>query len=181
LLGTAIWCLNTMVLLAQPKYGQKYPFALAEANPWGNSYQCADGEWLQIAIMEYARYVPLLMEALGVPEMINDLRFADEASAAINRKELIEIFERQFKTKNCAEWLKILKTLDIVCCPLPHFADIIKDEQAWANGNLQQFTMPSGNTCVMPCPPVRFGSTGSMKSKFGPRLGEHTEEVLDGL
>lgn len=181
LLGAALWCLNVMVPMTQPKYGLKYPFSMAEANPWAYSYQCADGEWLQIGIMEYARYVPLMAEALGVPDLTHDPRFADEASAAANRVELIEIFERQFKTKTCAEWLELFKPLDIVCCYLPDIADVIKDEQAWANGNLQQFTMPSGNTCVMSCPPVRFGSTGSMKSKFGPRLGEHTEEVLDGL
>lgn len=181
LLGAAIWAMNTMVLMAQPKYGQKFPFSRYERNPYACCYECADGEWLQIGIMDYLRYVPPLMEALGVPEMKDDPRFADELTAMKYREEFIRIFETQIKTKTCAEWLEIIKPLDIVCCRLPHISEVSQDEQAWANGNLEQFALRNGDTCVMPCPPVRFGSTGTMRSTYGPRLGEHTEEVLNSL
>ena len=181
LLGASIWANNNMVIMTEPKYSDKYPISREESNPTACGYKCADGEWIQIGIMDYARYMPRLMDVLGVPEMIKDPRFATSAAAKEHWPEMLHVFEKQFLLKTSKEWLPIVKSIDIVCCILPRFSDIASDQQAWANGNVEKFVFPNNEECVMPCPPVRFGSTGTMKSKVGPLLGEHTEEVLNSL
>lgn len=181
LLGAGIWNLNNPILIAQPKYGVHYPLSNYDDCAYGHGYECADGEWIRIGVMDYDRYVPKLFEVLGIPEMINDPRFKDDPSARKNMPDMVRLFEERFKTKTCAEWIELIKGIDVVCHRLVHFRDVGNDEQAWANGNLEEFTLGNGDTCMMPCPPVRFGSTGTIKTKLGPRLGEHTEEVLNSL
>lgn len=181
LLGSAIWVTNSMVIMTQPKYGEKYPISRNETNPYACGYKCADGEWLQVGIVDYARYMPKLMEVLGVPDMIKDPRFATKASAKEHWPEMLHVFEPLFLTKTSKEWKELIDAIDVVCCILPRFSAISEDQQAWANGNLESFEFRNHQKSVLPCPPVRFGSTGTMRSKGGPLLGEHTEEVLGGL
>ena len=83
--------------------------------------------------------------------------------------------------KTSKEWLDILRGMGMVCTILPHIKDVATDPQAWANGNLQNHTNRNNSTCVLPCPPIRFGSAGTFRSELAPLLGEHTAEVLESL
>ena len=116
-----------------------------------------------------------------MPELIHDPRFATHAAVRSHHHELLPIFEKQFLQKTSDEWLELIKGIDVVCCKLPHFRDVVNDQQAWDNGYLENFTFRNNNTCVMVCPPVRFGSTGGIRSKWAPLLGEHTDEVIKTL
>jgi crotonobetainyl-CoA:carnitine CoA-transferase CaiB-like acyl-CoA transferase len=181
LLASSFWINNNMLLMTQPKYGAKYPISRSESDPTACCYKCSDENWIQIGIMDYDRHVPKLMEILGIPDMINDPRFSTQDTMREYWNELRLIFEKQFSLKTSDEWQDIIKSADIVCCKLPKFCDAVNDYQAWVNGNLEKYTFRNNATCVMPCPPVRFGSTGTMRSALGPRLGEHTDEVLNEL
>ena len=181
LLGSSIWSAGNMVIQCQPTYAEVFPRKREDSNPEICTYKCADGEWIQIGIMNYGLHMPKLLEVLGLAELIHDPRFETQAEAEKHWKEMYHLFEKQFLTKPCQEWVDLIKPIDMVCCKLPHFGDIAGDQQAWANGNLETFHFRNDNTCVMPCPPVRFGSTGTIKSSVAPQLGEHTREVLDAL
>lgn len=181
LLGAAMFAFNSMMVMTQPKYGRPYPMRREQAKPYVAAYKCADGEWLQIAVHEYARQIPLIMRALGIPELAKEPRFATEANARDHWSEMCAFFERHFLQKTTDEWEKLLKGYDITCSKLPHFRDIVNDKQLWDNGNLQYYTLRNNEQCVMPCPPVRFGSTGTMRLDLAPALGADTEEVLSSL
>lgn len=177
LLGASIWTVNNMVVMTQEKYKEPFPITREQSNPSVCNYKCADGEWIQIGVQEYDRYMPKLLEVLGRDDIANDPHFRTQAQAKPFFKELYHILVESFSKKTCQEWLDLIKPLDIVCCRLPHFSDLASDQQAWANGNLETFRFRNDETCVMPCPPVRFGSTGTSRSTWAPLLGEHTEEV----
>ena len=181
LLASGIWVNNNMVIMAQPKRGEVFPMRWEDSAANACAYRCADGEWLLLGFLDYKRYMPVMLDILGIPELINDPKFKDQPSARKNMKELLHKFEAILATKTCEEWLALMKPRDIVCCRLPHYRDVATDQQAWANGNLEEFTLGNGDTCVLPCPPVRFGSAGVSRSVPGPLLGEHTEEILNSL
>ena len=181
LFGSAIWSNCIMTTFSQPKYDYVFPKTRAEAAPNGTFYCCADGEWLQYGFEDYDRFMPKLLEALGVPELIHDSMFDTRLHSLEHPQEIQQIFEKQFLLKTSKEWLEILRGMGMVCTILPHIKDVATDPQAWANGNLQNHTNRNGSTCVLPCPPVRFGSSGSFQAELAPLLGENTAEVLEGL
>ena len=61
------------------------------------------------------------------------------------------------------------------------FADVSEDEQAWANGYLEHMTCPNGETVVMPASPIVMESVGKVETTPAPKIGTHTEEVLQQL
>ena len=181
LLGSAIWVNNNMLLMTQPKYGEKYPISRSESNPVACGYKCSDGRWFQIGVMDYERYIPAILNELGIPEYLEDPRFKSILTMKENREEILKIFEQRFILKSSREWLEIMKGHDIVCSILPYFGEVASDKQAWANGNIEEYYFRNGNSCSMPCSPVRFGSTGIIRTALGPKLGEHTNKVLEGF
>lgn len=178
LLSTAMFAFNSMMVMTQPRYGRPYPMKRDEIKPYVGAYKARDGEWVQFAISNYKRHSAVFMKALGLDAMAEDPRFATEESARGYWGEMVRAFEEQFLRKDADEWVDIIRGLDITCCKLPHFSDLSNDKQLWANHYLQDYVFRNNAHCVMPCPPVRFGSTGGMYLGLAPALGENTEEVL---
>ena len=98
-----------------------------------------------------------------------------------NADKLVPIFEPIFREKTSAEWLKIFGDLDIVCGRLNHFRDVLTDEQAWANGYLQEYECTNGAKRVLPSCPVRLGSQGVFPLGKPIMYGASNGEVLKGL
>ena len=170
-----------MVIMSQPKYGERFPIAPNERCAYATYYRCSDGDWLHFGFMDYNRYMPKLLDVVGMPELIDDPRFADEPSCRKNMQEMIRILEERFATKPLEEWLSLLSQKNIYGCRINHCSDLSQDEQAWANGYLEEYHMPNGDKCIMPCPPFRYGSTGSMRSTTAPYLGQDTEVILSAI
>ena len=85
-----------------------------------------------------------------------------------------------FMKKTSAEWIKLLKEADVVCGVLNHMKDVSRDEQAIANSFIQQYNFKNkeGESCMMPCPPIRLGSQQPPIAVSAPLPGEDTREVL---
>ena len=59
-----------------PKYGH------ADApNPLVGTYRTKDGRYVQLMMLQLDKFYPEAMRAIGLPELIDDPRFADPASA----------------------------------------------------------------------------------------------------
>ena len=82
--------------------------------------------------------------------------------------------------KTSSEWIKLLKEADVVCGVLNHMKDVSRDEQAIANSFIQQYNFKNkeGESCMMPCPPIRLGSQQPPIAVSAPLPGEDTREVL---
>ena len=52
------------------------------------------------------------------------------------------------------------------------------DEQAWANGYLEQVSFRNGSQLAMPRSPLSMDSLGELKTQCAPLLGTNTREVL---
>jgi len=62
-----------------------------------------------------------------------------------------------------------------------HFSEISYDEQARANGYLEDVTFRSGNVDVMPRSPIEMNSVGTLETVPAPGIGAHTAEILKNL
>ena len=83
-----------------------------------------------------------------------------------------------FAEHDSAYWIEKMEANDIAHEKLAHFTDVLKDEQAWANGFLQEYTYPGGEKTVFSSTPVSFGSIGELPFKHAGAVGGDTREVL---
>lgn len=178
LYGSAIWFMASMIVGAQEKYHWKFPRNRLDMNPLSNVYQCADGRWLMLTVLEYERYSPAVYRVLGISEQTDALGARDYAVMRSKPREMLDLMEAAFRQKPIEEWLQAFREVDVVADEMTHFRDIAESEQAWANEYVEHYRCHNGETCVLPCPPVQMASYKREASGSAPMPGENTEEVL---
>ena len=112
------------------------------------------------------------------PEALIAAAQAGDKAAA---EALVPMFEKIFVTKTSAEWLQIFRELDIVSGKINHFADVLEDEQAWANDYIQKYQCQNGAERILPTCPVRLGSQGAFALGKPVMYGENNDDILTGL
>jgi len=178
LYNAGLWTFCGPIIEAQDRYGIKFPKERKDSFPVNTVYECADGEWLCLTILDYARLAPKFFELTGITEEIKKLDVHTYAECNQHSVEIIRMLEAVFLTKTSKEWLQLLSEADIVCGLATHFADASKSEQAWVNHYLQEYTCRNGAVCAMPVPPYRLASRGVPAGETAPLPGEHSREIL---
>lgn len=181
LYGTGIYAMSMMTTVTQERFKGPYPRPRYNCTAAYAPFECSDGEWIQMSVANWDFCCGKLFDLLGLPELKNDERFTTNKEATRHRKELLEYMEPQFKTKTSDEWIKLLTEADIAHDRLNHYRDTEKSEQAWANGYVATHTTQNGNKCMVVRPSLRSRNVGKVDLQCGPRLGEHTVEVLKDI
>lgn len=181
LYNAGIWSLSSMVIQAQQKYGNRFPKKAEETVPFSAAYRCADGKWLCLTVLDYERYARPLYRALGIEQEAEALGIRSYTDMLNGQAELLPLFRGAFMQKTAARWEEILHAEDIVCGVMPHFRDVTESEQAWVNDYVETYAFRTGDTCVMPVPPIRLASQEVPRSAPAPLTGEDTERILNAL
>lgn len=181
LFGNAAWLCGTVAAITQERYGEVYPKVREIMHPVYTFYRCSDGEWIQLAMMEFERYFRPMCQVLEVPELADDPRFANTALAMDNRAELIKALEAAFARFDSVEISKRLRSVDVVFDRLRHYKELTGDEQAIANKYVRPVTFDSGETAMMPMTPIRSYNIGDIPYSRGPLMGEHTDEIMKDI
>jgi len=181
LYGSAIWVMHAMILQAHPKYGKSFPMSRSVQNALTSVYTCKDGNWFKLGILDYNKDAHRLYALLGITEEVKAIGIVDAATKAQHNTELRELLEKAFLTRDRDEWVNLLREEDIVSGTVAHFSDVSFDEQAWANGYLEEVHFRNGETCPMPRTPIHFASAPLPSSPEGPLPGEQTDEILLSL
>ena len=175
-----IFCMGTMVMMAQPPFGRSYPYNRVDNGPREGCYKCADGEWIYFALGNAAVNIPKYHALIGHPELDTDPRFTPELYWQ-NRYEYYDYFNKAFLSKPADEWVKLGKEFDLPLVHMGHFKDVSTDEQAWANGFLDYIEYPNGHKDIMPTSPIEMKSATPRPIEPVAKNGAHTEEVLRSL
>jgi len=162
---------------AIPRMPRKY-----QSNPLWNHYQCGDGRWICLGMLQPDRYWADFCGAIGRPELATDPRFADMRTRAGNAGAAIEILDAVFASKPRDEWMRILRGGgDFIFCQVNAVDDLPDDPQVQANRYVADFDHPRfGPTQVMGLP-LRLSETPGSIRLPAPEFGEHTEAVLVDL
>lgn len=180
LFHSAVWDVSLMLQASQ--YGSdscKFPMERWEnGNPLTLAYQTSDDQWLQIAMPQYDRHYPVLMNAMGHPEMAENPKFYPQKNLVPNRKEFSEWITNEFRGKTCDEWCKILDAADLPYAVAQNWDTLLEDKQAWASDIFYEMQYSNGNKCTLVRPPVMFKEMGLPEYNRGPYLGEQTESIL---
>lgn len=180
LLNSAIWFCGAAVLSTQ--FGNQYPKDKDRpSNPFGFPYQCGDGEWLMIGVVDYANAYPKICMVLGLENLIGDERFSTIVNVRQNVTEFIPILNQAFMKKNRDEWVEAISSTGIICGKIGHMKDLAQDPQAIANDFVRDVEFPTGNTITMPTVPVHFSEYKTDSYKPSGAIGRDTQAVLQSI
>jgi crotonobetainyl-CoA:carnitine CoA-transferase CaiB-like acyl-CoA transferase len=182
LYGTAVWGGSIGIMAEQ--FGATYPKTRAAVpNPFNNTYQTGDGQWILVCMPQYDKYFPMMMEILGIPERKDDPLINNLPSLKANGKqaEVIALLEAAFSARPFAEWEVILRQHQVPHQRLFSYTDIVEDEEAQLNDAVRPVEYEAFGARFLPMSPVRFGSYGDPPVILSKPIGYHTAEYLDRL
>lgn len=176
-----IFTMGTMEIISQEPFGRTFPTTRTGHGIPGGAYQCADGEWLFIAVGYAQALIPKLCAAIENPELAEDPRYDTAEKRKARQKEYYAIFRDAFLAKPLDHWLAVAEELDLPIVRMNHFSDVAEDEQAWVNGYLERVAFTNGNVDVMPSSPIEMDSVGQLKTTPAPLVGADTRKILQQL
>ena len=160
--------------LCGAKFQERRPRERA-LNAVTNHYQCKDGRWLILSLLNEERQWPTLARCLGREDFISDPKFATKADRHARSLELIKIFDGIFVTKDLAEWRRILDGNGLVFGVVGILDDIPHDRQMIANEILVPF---EGDTMLTINSPIWVDGSRKVQPRRAPEIGEHSDEIL---
>ncbi|MEK6206812.1 MAG: CoA transferase [Chloroflexota bacterium] len=115
---------------------------------------------------------------LGLGALESDSRFADANARRRNRVDLIAEIERITRTKPSAHWLELLRKAGVPCGDIADYGDVFTDPHLLARKFFVDLEHPVLGTLRGLGSPMRLERTPVRHRRAGPRLGEHSAEVL---
>jgi crotonobetainyl-CoA:carnitine CoA-transferase CaiB-like acyl-CoA transferase len=119
----------------------------------------------------------------GMPELAADPRFATNAARVANRDELVRMISDVSRKQPTHYWLEGLGRMGLPCGPVNTIDQVFADPQV--NHRNMKITMSrppdQGGTFPLIGNPLKLSETPVTYRLPPPRLGEHTDEVLEEL
>tara|TARA_B110000240_G_scaffold43717_1_gene49272 strand:- start:1303 stop:2454 length:1152 start_codon:yes stop_codon:yes gene_type:complete len=98
-----------------------------------------------------------------------------------NKPFLQQTFRDQIATNSSAYWLERLEAQDLLCAPVRTLGDALVDKQTEVNNMLWPIDHPVLGPITVVGSPVHLSDAPMQVHRLPPRLGEHTDEVLQDL
>src|SRR3981081_1930127 len=176
LMANGIWANG---ILAQAKLcGAKFSERRSREqalNAVTNHYQCKDGRWIILSLLNEERQWPAFARCIGREDFITDARFATKPDRHARSLELIKLFDEIFATKDLAQWRGILDGNGLVFGVVGILDDIPTDQQMIDNDVLVPF---EGDTMLTINSPIWVDGAKKVKPRKPPGIGEHSDEIL---
>ncbi|SUA59094.1 Formyl-coenzyme A transferase [Oligella ureolytica] len=143
-----------------------------------NVYQCNDGRFVALS-GSTQNVAERIFEIVGQPDLINDPRFCNNSERVKNRHEVDKILSEWFAQYTREEALKIMRDAGATVGPVYDIEDAVDDKhfierQVIINIEDDDFgQLPMHN--IVP----RFSHTPGVWRHQAPKLGEHTQEILE--
>jgi crotonobetainyl-CoA:carnitine CoA-transferase CaiB-like acyl-CoA transferase len=116
--------------------------------------------------------------AIGRPELMQDPRYATQASRAANIRDIYAFLADLFRTRTTAQWMALLESVDIPVAPMNSVEDVVNDPHLTQSGFFVTEHHPSEGSLRAMRTPTNWSESQPGTPRPAPRLGEHSAEVL---
>jgi crotonobetainyl-CoA:carnitine CoA-transferase CaiB-like acyl-CoA transferase len=143
------------------------------------TYTTKDNQWLSVGCSE-----PWLWEnlckALGHPELARYYRRPEHLERAPTAEEtrVREQFQEMFLQRTRAEWVAFLRDKNVCIGPVNTLAEVFCDPQVQHRQMRLEYHSPTVGTVQQVGIALKLSDTPGSVRHLGPRLGQHTAEVL---
>ena len=168
---------DTIVSLLTPHFAQMFqagrPPSLADAyllggHPCYTVYRTSDGKHVTVGALE-PKFWKALCETLGRPQ------YADRQHDLGMREKILTDFCAVFATRTRDEWIEALAAADVTVGAVRTLDEVAGGEQAEARGLFHQ----RGSAMMEVGFPAEIHGAHESPDAPAPKLGEHTDQVLE--
>ena len=145
-----------------------------------NTYTCGDGAALVVAGNGDAIF-KRLMNAIGRSDLADDPTLARNEGRVKRTDEIDHAIQQWCGGRSIDDALATLQAADVPVSRIYSVADMFSDAQFSARNMIEQSALPDGTPLKVPAVVPKLSATPGATSWLGPRLGEHTEEILRRL
>lgn len=117
--------------------------------------------------------------ALEIEDLSQDARFADLQAQFKHKAELHAIFRERFASNTREHWLARLEEQDLLSAPVRDMREALVDPQTLHNEMILEGGAEAERPLKFIASPIRMSGAATGLRRAPPRLGEHTEEVLE--
>ncbi|MDP2639131.1 MAG: CaiB/BaiF CoA-transferase family protein [Betaproteobacteria bacterium] len=156
------------------RYGNAHPNVV----PY-QVFPCKDGHII-LAVGNDSQFASFCKVA-GRPELAEDERFRLMSGRIVNRDALIPLIADIMQMRGMHEWIQVLETANVPCGPINNMQQVFEDPQVQHRGLKVDIPTPAGVPCPTVASPMRFSETPVEYKVPPPTLGQHTQEILQGL
>jgi crotonobetainyl-CoA:carnitine CoA-transferase CaiB-like acyl-CoA transferase len=143
------------------------------------TFPSADG-WINVTILREPDF-PKLCEALDVPAVGTDPRFATNDRRWENRDALMEALNTAFRRRASDDWGERFRTAGIMHQRVNDYLDFLRHPQVEATGAVAWIEQPGVGLVPIPNPPGLPRVDGGAPRAHAPSLDEHGKEILAEL
>lgn len=145
-----------------------------------NTYLCSDGRYIVIAGNGDAIF-RRLMKAIGREDLADDPSLTHNDGRVEHNARLDAAITAWTMQRSLNEALETLEAADVPCSAVYSAADIFSDSHYRARGMIETTLLPDGSPIALPGIVPKLSATPGETRWIGPRLGEHTREVLTSI
>src|SRR5688500_17395804 len=145
-----------------------------------NTYPTRDAKFVIIGANNDAIF-RRLMAAMGRSDLADDPTLATNAGRAARARELDYAIERWTRGHDLAKLLDALERAEVPSGRVYDAEDIVNDTHYAARRMIEQWKLPDGKPMKIPGIVPKLSETPGATRWLGPRLGEHTSEILSAL
>jgi crotonobetainyl-CoA:carnitine CoA-transferase CaiB-like acyl-CoA transferase len=149
-------------------------------NAMANHYRSKDDRWFILAILNEAKQGPLLFEALGRADLLDDPRFSSQEARRTNSIALTQELDAVFATQDWSYWRERFDALGITYGQAAKMEDLAGDEQMRHAGAVVPAGEGFGGDWAVGTPVLVKGEEKRPPGP-APAIGEHNAEVLATL
>jgi len=155
--------------LSRPMVSQSYTFA------------CADDRWIAIHLSSPPKFWEGLVEAVGMPELTTDPRFAGRAARIENQQQLIDVLRPAFAARPRDEWCERLLAKEVPHSPAYDSDEALEDPQAVHLNIKVEAVHPTMGPFATVRAPYSFDGEADLDVLPPPTLDEHGAQIRNEL
>jgi len=144
-----------------------------------NVYGTSDDHWFLIVLQ--SKDWPALAKAIERPNLVSDVRFADDKARGSNASQLTGILDETFASQPLAHWRGVFDQAHITYGVVRHPSEAVSDPQLLANDIIVPLEGAGENLKHTVSSPLKVHGVAKVPARRAPNLGEHSEEVLKEL
>lgn len=122
-----------------------------------------------------------LMRAIGRPDLAEAPDLVSNAGRDLRAAEIYAVIDAWVAARDGDVVLAAMEAAEVPASSVFSVADMFRDAQFAARGMLEEASLPDGQSLRIPGVVPKLSATPGSTEWLGPKLGEHTDEILAGL
>jgi crotonobetainyl-CoA:carnitine CoA-transferase CaiB-like acyl-CoA transferase len=161
----------------------KPPQRLGKAHPTLVPYQAfmaQDGKYFNVAVGS-ERLWERFCQGIKREDLKDHPDYATNGDRVRNRSKIVPLLQEYFLTRSSTDWVEALQAVSVPAGPINDLAEVFSDPQVLHRDMYVEMPHPTLGSIKQTGLPLKFSQTPGGLDRHPPLLGEHNQEILQGL